>query len=170
MIESEIVVTTKHGRMPTFMAAPDGPGQHPGIIFYMDAPGIREELRNMARHSPHGYPARGILTDWAGATDIPRREMGCRGYPRVDEQPVDPVRERRHRSERGSINDHRVKPGPVVASRLHERALHHLGSGGVPAPRGGGRLCMVCRSSPTRIFAAPDGGPDQGELYCACRT
>jgi hypothetical protein len=49
MIESEVIVTTKHGRMPTFMAAPDAEGQHPGIIFYMDAPGIREELRNMAR-------------------------------------------------------------------------------------------------------------------------
>ena len=57
MIESEIIVTTKHGRMPTFMAAPDGPDQqHPGIIFYMDAPGIREELRNMARRvAKHGY-------------------------------------------------------------------------------------------------------------------
>ena len=44
MIESEIIITTKHGRMPTFMAAPDGTDLHPGIIFYMDAPGTREEL------------------------------------------------------------------------------------------------------------------------------
>ena len=56
MIESEVIVTTKHGRMPTFMAAPDAEGQHPGIIFYMDAPGIREELRNMARRlATSGY-------------------------------------------------------------------------------------------------------------------
>ena len=56
MIESEVIVTTKHGRMPTFMAAPDGDEQHPGIILYMDAPGIREELRNMARRiAKHGY-------------------------------------------------------------------------------------------------------------------
>jgi hypothetical protein len=34
MIESEVIVTTKHGRMPTFMAAPDREGPHPGIIFY----------------------------------------------------------------------------------------------------------------------------------------
>ena len=56
MIENEVIVTTKHGRMPTFMAAPDGEGQFPGIVFYMDAPGIREELRNMARRiAKHGY-------------------------------------------------------------------------------------------------------------------
>ena len=56
MIENEVIVTTKHGRMPTFMAAPEGEGPFPGIIFYMDAPGIREELRNMARRiTKHGY-------------------------------------------------------------------------------------------------------------------
>jgi len=56
MIEKEVVVTTKNGRMPTFMACPDGPDSFPGIIFYMDAPGMREELRNMARRiAKHGY-------------------------------------------------------------------------------------------------------------------
>ncbi len=56
MIEKEVVITTKNGRMPTFAACPDGPGSFPGIIFYMDAPGMREELRNMARRiAKHGY-------------------------------------------------------------------------------------------------------------------
>ena len=56
MFEQEVVVTTKYGQMPSFVAAPDGPGQYPGIIFYMDAPGIREELRNMTRRiAKHGY-------------------------------------------------------------------------------------------------------------------
>jgi carboxymethylenebutenolidase len=49
MIEKDVVVTTKHGTMPSFTVQPDGPGIFPGIILYMDAPGIREELRNMAR-------------------------------------------------------------------------------------------------------------------------
>ena len=48
MMESEVLVTTKHGRMPRFAACPDGPGQYPGIIFYMDAPGTREKLRDDA--------------------------------------------------------------------------------------------------------------------------
>ena len=56
MIENEVIVTTKYGNMPTFAACPDGPGPYPGIIFYMDVPGIREELRNMARRiAKHGY-------------------------------------------------------------------------------------------------------------------
>ena len=39
MIESEIIVTTKHGKMPTFMAAPDRPDQSPGIIRGGQRPG-----------------------------------------------------------------------------------------------------------------------------------
>ncbi len=49
MLEQDVIVTTKYGAMPTFAVCPEGPGQYPGIIFYMDAPGIRQELRNMAR-------------------------------------------------------------------------------------------------------------------------
>ena len=56
MYEKDVIVTTKYGQMPTFAACPEGPGEYPGIIFYMDAPGIREELRNMARRiARHGY-------------------------------------------------------------------------------------------------------------------
>ena len=44
MYEQHVIVTTKHGRMPAFVACPDGPGPFPPIIFYMDAPGTREEL------------------------------------------------------------------------------------------------------------------------------
>src|SRR5258708_16559680 len=62
MYEQEVIVTTKYGRCPSFVACPDGPGPFPGIIFYMDAPGIREELRNMTRRiARHGYFA--ILPD-----------------------------------------------------------------------------------------------------------
>ena len=49
MIEHEVMVQTKYGRQPSFAVCPEGPGAFPGIILYMDAPGIREELRNMAR-------------------------------------------------------------------------------------------------------------------------
>ncbi len=56
MIEQDVIVTTKHGQMPCFAACPDGAGPFPPIIFYMDAPGTREELRNMARRiARHGY-------------------------------------------------------------------------------------------------------------------
>jgi carboxymethylenebutenolidase len=56
LIEKDVIVTTKYGQMPSFAACPDQPGDFPGIIFYMDAPGIREELRNMCRRiAKHGY-------------------------------------------------------------------------------------------------------------------
>ena len=56
MIEKDVIVTTKYGNMPSFAACPEGPGPFPGIIVYMDAPGIREELRNVARRiAKQGY-------------------------------------------------------------------------------------------------------------------
>jgi carboxymethylenebutenolidase len=56
MIEKELALSTKHGLMPTFVAHPGDGGPYPAIIFYMDAPGIREELRVMARRiARQGY-------------------------------------------------------------------------------------------------------------------
>jgi carboxymethylenebutenolidase len=49
MIEKQVDVPTKGGRMDTFICHPERHGPWPGIVFYMDAPGIREELRDMAR-------------------------------------------------------------------------------------------------------------------------
>jgi carboxymethylenebutenolidase len=56
MIEQDVLVITRHGAMPAFTACPSEPGRYPAILFYMDAPGIREELRNMARRiARQGY-------------------------------------------------------------------------------------------------------------------
>jgi carboxymethylenebutenolidase len=49
MIEQQIDIPTKDGRITTFIAHPERGTPHPVILFYMDAPGIREELRDMAR-------------------------------------------------------------------------------------------------------------------------
>jgi carboxymethylenebutenolidase len=49
MIERQIQIGTQDGRMNTFICHPERSGPHPVIIFLMDAPGIREELRDMAR-------------------------------------------------------------------------------------------------------------------------
>src|SRR6185436_19528432 len=56
MIENDVMVTTKYGRQHAFAACPDAPGKFPPVILYMDAPGYREELRNMGwRIANHGY-------------------------------------------------------------------------------------------------------------------
>jgi carboxymethylenebutenolidase len=49
MIERQIEIVTPDGRMNTFICHPERDAPHPVIIIFMDAPGIREELRDMAR-------------------------------------------------------------------------------------------------------------------------
>jgi carboxymethylenebutenolidase len=48
MIEQSLDIATKDGAMETFLVRPER-GSHPVVFFLMDAPGIREELRDMAR-------------------------------------------------------------------------------------------------------------------------
>lgn len=49
MIEKMVDIPTQAGKADTFICHPERGGPHPAVIFYMDAPGIREELHNMAR-------------------------------------------------------------------------------------------------------------------------
>src|ERR1700730_14584348 len=49
MIDQQIEIPTKDGHTTPFISHPERGGPHPVIIFYMDAPAIREELRDMAR-------------------------------------------------------------------------------------------------------------------------
>ena len=49
MIDREIDLATSSGQMNTFVTHPEEGGPHPAILFYMDAPGKREELHDMAR-------------------------------------------------------------------------------------------------------------------------
>ena len=75
--------------MTTFICHPERNGPHPVVLFYMDAPGIREELRDMARRIasvgyyvmlPNLYHRLGIfeLGDYTGPqnADVRERIMG----------------------------------------------------------------------------------------------
>jgi carboxymethylenebutenolidase len=56
MQERQVDVPTKDGKTTTFIVHPDRGGPFPVILFYMDAPAIREELRDMARRfATSGY-------------------------------------------------------------------------------------------------------------------
>lgn len=58
MAEKETSITTSEGEMYAFAAWPDTDGPHPVVIMYMDAPGIREELRDFTRRfAAQGYYA-----------------------------------------------------------------------------------------------------------------
>src|SRR3954463_888818 len=49
MIDQQIAIPTKDGHTATFISHPERGGPFPVILFFMDAPAIREELRDMAR-------------------------------------------------------------------------------------------------------------------------
>ncbi len=49
MIEHHVDIPTRDGSMNTFITHPDEGGPFPVVLFYMDAPGKREELHDMAR-------------------------------------------------------------------------------------------------------------------------
>jgi dienelactone hydrolase len=49
LIEQHIDIATADGAMNSFVVHPEEGGPFPVVLFYMDAPGYREELRDMAR-------------------------------------------------------------------------------------------------------------------------
>ncbi len=49
MQERHLNLKTSQGMMDTFVVHPDGEGPFPVVLFYMDAPAIRDELYDMAR-------------------------------------------------------------------------------------------------------------------------
>jgi carboxymethylenebutenolidase len=54
MIEQTLDIATQDGAMETFICRPER-GNYPAVLFLMDAPGIREELRDMARSLAAGW-------------------------------------------------------------------------------------------------------------------
>ncbi len=78
MIERQIDIATKDGATTTFIVHPDRGGPHPIILFFMDAPAIREELRDMARRFASGgyyvmlpnlYYRSGVMEIWPFPAD-----------------------------------------------------------------------------------------------------
>jgi carboxymethylenebutenolidase len=53
---STVDVATRDGIADAYLAAPEGSGHYPGVLFYMDAFGPRPRLEEMAQHlASHGY-------------------------------------------------------------------------------------------------------------------
>ncbi|MDE2487434.1 MAG: dienelactone hydrolase family protein [Alphaproteobacteria bacterium] len=70
MIEQTVEIPTRDGATTTFIVHPEREGPHPVVLFFMDAPAIREELRDMARRIatvgyyvmlPNLYYRRGVM-------------------------------------------------------------------------------------------------------------
>lgn len=62
MIERQVDITTPDGQMPTFVHHPTHGGPHPVVLYFMDAPGMRPALHEMAsRLASAGYY---VLLPW----------------------------------------------------------------------------------------------------------
>ncbi len=88
MIEQTIDIATKHGATTTFIVHPERDGPHPVVLFFMDAPAIREELRDMARRMaaagyyvmlPNLYYRRGVM-ELADLPPLPEAEARARMF------------------------------------------------------------------------------------------
>jgi carboxymethylenebutenolidase len=86
VIEEQLAVATRDGLITTFPRCPERDGPHPLLLFYLDARGIREGLRDVARRYatvgycvvlPNLYYRAGILEPdpiprWDGRNEPPR--------------------------------------------------------------------------------------------------
>lgn len=85
MQERHIDIAAPEGPMPTFVVHPDGKGPFPVVLFYMDAPAMREELHDMARRiAGEGYYV--LLPDLFyrfGVIRFPRRTPKARAIWRT---------------------------------------------------------------------------------------
>jgi len=88
MIEQTIEIATRHGATTTFIVHPERDGPYPVVLFFMDAPAIREELRDMARRMatagyyvmlPNLYYRRGVL-ELADLPKLPEAEARARMF------------------------------------------------------------------------------------------
>jgi carboxymethylenebutenolidase len=82
MIEQAVEIATKDGATTTFIVHPEREGPYPVVLFFMDAPAIREELRDMARRIatagyyvmlPNMYYRKGVM-EMADLPPLPQDE------------------------------------------------------------------------------------------------
>jgi hypothetical protein len=132
MIEQTLDISTAAGQMETFICHPEHGGPFPAVFLLMDAPGIRENLRDMARRLdtvgyyvllPNLYDRRPRYGFWGGcARGGQRRARAHAGRAHQDDH--SPGHGRRCRNARLHRSAERGKTGPRRMPRLlHERPL-----------------------------------------------
>ena len=177
MIEHHLDIPTADGAMNSFVVHPDEGGPFPVVLFYMDAPGKREELHDMARRLasvgyfvvlPNLYYRRTRdfrlmeRTEAGDGGDV--RAAWRRSMPRTTECDTRGDAALRRRAAAGRRRAHRR------GRLLHERALRDVGRGGLPG------AAALHRVDPRRQhghrqarFAAPHARRSiRCESYFAC--
>lgn len=136
MIERTVEISTRDGAMSTFVTHPEDGAPHPVVVVYMDAPGIREELRDFARRI-------GTVGYYCLLPNLYYRDGG----------PSFPIGERR--SEAASQRMFALMDGLTSAKVLAdtEAMLAHLAEDA--AARGGAMGCVgYCMSGPFVLTVA----------------
>ena len=137
MIENHIDIPTADGAMNTFVVHPDEGGPYPVVLFYMDAPGKREELHDMARRIaavgyyvvlPNLYYRRTREYELKERTEANMAEMfehmNSLGYKTIVSD-TEAMLKLRRCAARGRLQAYRRR------GLLHERAVRGGGRGGV---------------------------------------
>ena len=135
MIEETLDINTADGQMETFICRPERGGPYPAVFFLMDAPGIREELKDMTRRlATVGYYV--LLPNLyyrAGRDTLYGPDVLTEGSAEHQRMRApDDIREGRHacvcRSREGSCRLPRLyeRPYALYRSRCGRLVLRHL--------------------------------------------
>ena len=123
MIERQLDIQTADGATTTFIVHPDREGPHPLILFFMDAPAIREELRDMARRLatagyyvmlPNLYYRSGVM-ELADLPPLPVEEGRARMFEFMGSITIDMVMSDADALIAFADADEAAAPGPIGA-------------------------------------------------------
>ncbi|HEY0647306.1 dienelactone hydrolase family protein [Phenylobacterium sp.] len=123
MIEQTVEIPTRDGKATTFIAHPERGGPHPIVLFFMDAPAIREELRDMARRIatagyyvmlPNLYYRKGVL-ELADLPPLPEAEARARMFELMGSISIPMVMSDADALLDYADRDRAASPGPAAA-------------------------------------------------------
>ena len=151
MIEKTLDITTKDGVMETFICYPERNRPSPAVFLLMDAHGIREELKDMARRLgtvgyyvllPNLYYRAGRDTIYG--PDVLTHGSAEHGRMRAvrTKMTIPPVMDDVAAMLAFIDSQEMAKPGPVGAHGYFERALRASRRGALSRPRHRRRLVL----------------------------
>ena len=173
MIDRELDIQTRDGLMNTFITYPEEGGPFPVVIFYMDAPGKREELHDdgaSASAPPAITSCCRICTTAPNATSSDRRERrDAQTHVRTDGYAEQPARQRRHARHSRFSRRRRTREFRTdrLCRLLHERAVRCVRRCRICAAHG--RRGVVLWRAPVYRragFPASDGEQNHGRTVC----
>jgi len=178
MIEQTVDIATNGGKATTFIAHPERDGPHPIVLFFMDAPGIREELRDMARRIatagyyvmlPNLYHRKRVL-ELADLPPLPEAEARARMFDLMGSINIPMVMDDANALLDFADRDPAASPGPAAAIGYCMSGQYAINA----AARHPERIaCAASVYGVQLVTDAPDSPhraaqKTQAELYFAC--